>query len=62
MNQDLSTMATIMAAQNAGKGTAVYYVNALPGFTSVMALFLLLFVVCVVYGIIKFFTDNNKGE
>lgn len=56
-------MATIMAAQNAGKGTAVYYVNALPSFTSAMALFLLLFVVCVVYGIIKFFTDNNnKGE
>lgn len=54
-------MATIMAAQNAGKGTAVYYVNALPGYTLALALCLFLLLVCVVYGIIKFFTDN-KGE
>ena len=59
MNQELSTMATIMAAQNAGKGTAVYYVNALPGYT--LALAICLFLLLVVYGIIKFFTDN-KGE
>ena len=62
MNQDISTMATIMAAQNAGKGPAVYYVNALPGYTLALALCLFLLLVCVVYGIIKFFTDNNKGE
>ena len=61
MNQELSTIATIMAAQNAEKGTAVYYVNALPGYTLALSLCLFLLLVCVVYGIIKFFTDN-KGE
>lgn len=61
MNHDISTMATIMAAQNAGNGPAVYYVNALPGYTLALALCLFLLLVCVVYGIIKFFTDN-KGE
>lgn len=61
MNQDISTMATIMAAQNAGNGPAVYYVNALPDYTLALALCLFLLLVCVVYGIIKFFTDN-KGE
>ena len=62
MNQDISTMATIIAAQNAGNGPAVYYVNALPGYTLDLALCLLLLLACAVYGIIKFFTDNNKGE
>ena len=61
MNGELSTMATIIAAQNAGNGPAVYYVNALPGYTLAVALCLFLLLVCVVYGIIKFFTDN-KGE
>lgn len=62
MNQDISTMATIIAAQNAGNGPAVYYVNALPGYTlALVVLCLFLLLVCVVYGIIKFFTDN-KGE
>lgn len=55
-------MATIIAAQNAGNGPAVYYVNALPGYTLALALCLLLLLSCAVYGIIKFFTDNNKGE
>ena len=55
-------MATIIAAQNAGNGPAVYYVNALPGYTLAVALCLLLLIACAVYGIIKFFTDNNKGE
>lgn len=62
MNGELSTMATIMAAQNAGNGPAVYYVNALPGYTIAVALCLLLLLACAVYGIIKFFTENNKGE
>ena len=61
MNQDISAMATIMAAQNAGNGPAMYYVNALPGYTLALALCLFLLLVFVVYGIIKFFTDN-KGE
>ena len=61
MNQDISAMATIMAAQNAGNGPAMYYVNALPGYTLALALCLFLLLICVVYGIIKFFTDN-KGE
>ena len=61
MNQDISAMATIMAAQNAGNGHAMYYVNALPGYTLALALCLFLLLVFVVYGIIKFFTDN-KGE
>ena len=61
MNQELSTMATIMAAQNAGNGPAMYYVNALPGYTLALALCLFLLLICVVYGIIKFFTEN-KGE
>lgn len=61
MNQELSTMATIMAAQNAGNGPAMYYVNALPGYTLALALCLFLLLVCMVYGVIKFFTDN-KGE
>lgn len=52
----------IIAAQNAGNGPAVYYVNALPGYTLAFALCLLLLLACAVYGIIKFFTDNNKGE
>ena len=54
-------MATIMAAQNAGNGPAMYYVNALSGYTLALALCLFLLLICVVYGIIKFFTDN-KGE
>lgn len=61
MNQDISAMATIMAAQNAGNGHAMYYVNALPGYTLALALCLFLLLICAVYGIIKFFTDN-KGE
>lgn len=61
MNQDISAMATIMAAQNAGNGPAMYYVNALSGYTLALALCLFLLLICVVYGIIKFFTDN-KGE
>lgn len=61
MNQDISAMATIMAAQNAGNGPAMYYVNALPGYTLALALCLFLLLICAVYGIIKFFTDN-KGE
>ena len=62
MNQDILTMATIMAAQNAGNGPAVYYVNALTGYSLAVSLCLLLLIACAVYGIIKFFTDNNKGE
>ena len=61
MNQDISAMATIMAAQNAGNGPAMYYVNALPGYTLALALCLFLLLICAIYGIIKFFTDN-KGE
>ena len=62
MHDDVSTMTMLMAAQNAGNGPAVYYVNALPGYTLAVALCLFLLLACAVYGIIKFFTDNNKGE
>lgn len=61
---DVSTMATIIAAQHAGDGAAVFYVNGLPGFVAAVVILLVLFVCWLVFGglsmILSFLTRRKK--